>query len=91
MVTRVWGSINSQTIEFERVPDRDDYWEGIGPRSDDYQMIEIWAETNTGAIAHVDFAISMKIYGSDKVRLLLSPYRARIVEEYTAKLVKEAV
>lgn len=91
MIVRVWGSINSTSVEFTKVPGRLDYWEGIGPRSEDYQMIDIWVESSTGAIAHLDFAISMKVYGSDKVRLLLSPFRAKIVEEYSARLLKEAV
>lgn len=91
MIVRVWGSINSTEVEFERVPDRPDYWEGIGPRSEDYQMIDIWAESSSGAIAHLDFAISMKVYCSDKVHLLLSPFRATVFEEYSARLVKEAV
>lgn len=91
MITRVWGSINSVEIEFKKVPDREGYWEGIGPRSEEYQIIDIWAETNSGSIAHLDFAISMKIYGSDKVRLLISPYKAHLIEEYKASLLKEAI
>lgn len=91
MIVRVWGSINSEEIEFSKVPDRPEYWEGIGPRSEEYQMIEIWAESSSGSIAHVDCAVSMKIYGSDKVRLLLSPFKASIIEEYEARLIREVV
>lgn len=91
MIVRVWGSINSTEVEFSKIPDKPGYWEGIGPRSEDYQLISIWAESSSGAVAHLDFAISMKVYGPDKVRLLLSPFKVSLVEEYSAKLMKEAV
>lgn len=80
MITRVWGVINSVEVEFERVPDRPDFWQGIGPRVDGLQQIEVWAENSSGAKAYLPFAVSIKTYGPDLVTLLLSPYRAYLLD-----------
>lgn len=81
MITRVWGIINSSEVEFERVLDRPDFWEGVGPRVPGQQEIEIWAENSAGAKAYLPFAVSIKTYGPDLVTLLLSPYRAYLMDD----------
>lgn len=84
MITRVWGTINSVDVEFFRVKDRPGYWTGIGPRMANIQDIEVWAESDSGARAHMSFAISIKTYGPDHVILMLSPYRARLLSDSIA-------
>lgn len=80
MITRVWGNINGTEVEFERVPYRPDFWSGIGPRVEGEQQIEIWAENSNGSRAYLPFAVSIKTYGPDLVTLLLSPYRAYLLD-----------
>lgn len=81
MITRVYGSINGVDIEFERIPDRQDYWEGIGPRVDGRQFYEIWAENDRGAKAYVANSASMKVVSPDKIVLLFSPIRAYLLND----------
>lgn len=81
MITKVWGIINSENVDFESVPDRPGYWSGVGPRVPGIQDIEIWAESASGAKCHLNYAISIQTYGADKVRLMLSPYRVRLLND----------
>lgn len=81
MIIRVWGTINSVEVEFERVPDRPDFWQGVGPRVDGPQQVEIWAENDQGVRGYLPFAVSIKTYGPDLVTLLLSPYRAYLLDD----------
>lgn len=81
MITRVWGVINSVEVEFERVPDRPNFWQGVGPRVNGLQEIEVWAENDAGAKAYLPFAVSIKTFGPDLVTLLLSPYRAYLLDD----------
>lgn len=81
MIVRVWGKINGTEVEFTKVKDRPDYYEGIGPKVPGDQDIEIWAERDNGVRAHLNFLVSIKDYAPDRIRLLLCPYRATLIKE----------
>ena len=82
MIVRAWGIVNSTHVEFERVPDRPDYWEGIAPRVKGVQEIEIWAENHKGSRGHLQCAVSMKWYSPTQVKLVLLPYEVFLVHPY---------
>lgn len=81
MIVRVWGTINSKCIEFEPIEDRPGYWEGIGPKEDIYQDIEIWAKNDLGAVGHLRCTIVIREWTPTEVRLIIAPYRVDLIKE----------
>ena len=79
MIIRVWGRINSKELEFQRVPNTPDYWEGTGPRNELYQNIEIWAENEKGARGHLECTMVIREWTPTTVRLLLAPYKVHLL------------
>lgn len=59
MIVRVWGIVNSTEVEFSPVADRPGYWEGLAPRVDGLQEIEIWAENDEGARGHLQCTVQI--------------------------------
>lgn len=82
MIKRAWGVVNSTHVEFTRVPDRPDYWEGIAPRVRGLQDIEIWAENDKGARGHYKRVVKLEWYSPTQVKLVLLPYEAFLVHPY---------
>lgn len=80
MITRVWGIVNSEEIEFTSIPDRPSYYEGFAPRVDGLQDIEIWAENTKGARGHLSCSILIEWNTRTKARLLLAPYSVSLVK-----------
>lgn len=77
MITRVWGIVNREHVEFNPVKDKPDYWEGIVPSTKGLQEIEIWAENDKGVRGHLECSVHIRYYTNTEVRLLLSPYLVR--------------
>lgn len=80
MIVRVWGIVNSTEVEFTPVPNRPDYWEGLAPRVDGLQEIEIWAENDKGARGHLECTVQVQYHTHTTARLLLMPYVVRMVK-----------
>lgn len=89
MITRVWGIVNSEEIEFHRIPDQPYYWEGFAPRVPGLQNIEIWAETDKGARGHLRNQVRMEWDVSTRVRLTITPYTVRLIPSAKEGLVRK--
>lgn len=91
MITRVWGIVNSTSVEFTPVQNKPDYWEGYAPISkDDYQDIEIWAENDKGARGHLQCSIQVTWHSPTVAKLMIFPYYAKIVDFYKVELIRES-
>lgn len=82
MIVRVWGVVNDTDVEFTPIPDRPGYWEGYAPRQPGLQDIEIWAESSTGARAHLQCTVMIDYHAHTMARLLLLPWAARVLDRY---------
>lgn len=89
MIVRVWGIVNSTSVEFTPVPDRPDYWEGLAPRAEGLQEIEIWAENDKGARGHLQCSVQIQYYAETCARLLLLPYFARMIDTFAVRMLPE--
>lgn len=90
MIVRVWGIVNSTEIEFTRVENKPDYWEGYAPRQEGLQDIEIWAEDHRGARGHLQCSVSISWYAQTQVRLVLCPYVVELVTFYNVELASDS-
>lgn len=79
MVLRVWGMINSTKVEFHPVKDRPNYWEGFAPKIRGLQDIDIWAENDRGAKAHLNVQVKVEYNTPTTARLIIFPYIVTLV------------
>lgn len=79
MIVRVWGTINQTEVEFHPIKDRPHYWEGYGPRVKGLQDIDIWAENNKGARAHLPMQVRIEWNTPTTARLIILPYIVTLV------------
>lgn len=86
MILRVWGVVNSTTIEFHPLEDKPGYWEGFAPRIPGLQNIEIWAENDKGARGHLDCQVAISWNQNDEAHLVLHPYVVRLITRYRVGL-----
>ena len=87
MIIRVWGVVNSTSVEFTPIPDRPGYWEGYAPRIPGLQEIEIWAESSTGARGHLQCTVQVIQYHVHTMaRIVLLPYVARLLQPYSTRI-----
>lgn len=89
MIIRVWGVVNAEEIEFQRVPDRPDYWEGYAPKFPGYQNVEIWAENDKGARGHLKCQVLISYENDTTVRLLVVPYFTRLISEWEIRVYED--
>ena len=89
MIVRVWGVVNDTDVEFAPIPDRPGYWEGYTPRQPGLQDIEIWAESSTGARAHLQCTVMIDYHAHTMARLLLLPWAARVLDRYHTGVVQD--
>lgn len=82
MITRVWGIVNREHVEFNPVADKPDYWEGIATKVKGLQEIEIWAENDKGVRGHLECGVNIRYHTNTEVRLLLSPYLVKPIPLY---------
>lgn len=85
MIVRVWGIVNSTEVEFTPIKNREGYWEGFAPKDDGKQDIEIWAENDQGARGHLKCTASIEYDVETRIRILLLPYYAELVESIRAE------
>lgn len=81
MVVRVWGTVNSEEVEFHKVPDQPDYWEAFVPRVKGLQDIDIWAMNDQGAVGHLWVQKRVEYHTPTVARLVLLPYVVTLVPE----------
>lgn len=86
MIVRVWGIVNSTEVEFSPVADRPGYWEGLAPRVDGLQEIEIWAEDDEGARGHLQCTVQITYHTETVAQLLLLPYSARLIKKTVERI-----
>lgn len=79
MITRVWGIVNSEEVEFHPIIERPGYWEGFAPRVPGLQNIEIWAENDRGARAHLKNQIKIEWDAITHARVVIAPYVVQLV------------
>ena len=91
MIIRVWGIVNSTEVEFTPVPDRPDYWEGLAPRSEGLQNIEIWAENDEGARGHLQCTVQITYQAEMAARLLLMPFYARLMNATIERILPKKI
>ena len=89
MIVRVWGVVNAKEIEFQRVPDRPDYWEGYAPKFPGYQNVEIWAENDKGARGHLKCQVLIAYENDTTARLLVVPYFTRLISEWEIRVYED--
>lgn len=89
MIIRVWGVVNAKEIEFQRVPDRPDYWEGYAPKFPGYQNVEIWAENDKGARGHLQCQVLISYENDTTARLLVVPYFTRLISEWEIRVYED--
>lgn len=89
MIVRVWGIVNAKEIEFQRVPDRPDYWEGYAPKFPGYQNVEIWAENDKGARGHLKCQVLISYENDTTARLLVVPYFTRLISEWEIRVYED--
>lgn len=89
MIIRVWGVVNAKEIEFRRVPDHPDYWEGYAPKFPGYQNVEIWAENDKGARGHLKCQVLISYENDTTARLLVVPYFTRLISEWEIRVYED--
>lgn len=89
MITRVWGIVNSTSVEFTPIRDRPDYWEGYAPRVPGLQDIEIWAENDKGARGHLQCTVQVQYHTHTQARLILLPYIVELLQGYGTRVLPE--
>lgn len=81
MIVRVWGTINSEEVEFQPVKDEPGYWEAFVPGVKGLQDIDIWAENDRGAIGHLRVQKRVEYSTPTVARIILLPYVVTLVPE----------
>lgn len=89
MIVAVWGTINSERVDFQKCEDRPGWWEGFGPRKPIYQQVEIWAKNDLGAVGHLQTQLVIREWSPTKVQLLLAPFTVRLLGLQTSCMLKE--
>lgn len=81
MIVKVWGEVNNEHIDFQKVPDRQNYWEGYAHRVRSAQDVQIWAENDIGARGYLHCQIILEFITETCTRILISPYRVTLLNK----------
>ena len=91
MIIRCWGIVNGTEVEFSPVADRPGYWEGLAPRVDGLQEIEIWAENDEGARGHLQCTVQITYHTETVAQLLLLPFYTRLMNATVERLLPKKI
>lgn len=91
MIIRVWGIVNSTEVEFTPIQDKPGYWEGLAPKTEGLQEIEIWAENDKGARGHLKCSVQVHYGVGTWAKLVLLPFTAELVNRYTAQYIPQDI
>lgn len=80
MITKVWGVVNGDKVDFSPVEGYDGYWCGYAKRVKGLQSIQVWAQNDLGSIGYLNYQVILKYKTETVAEILLAPYAISLVD-----------